>query len=48
VHCDTVSVSKLDIQKMIDEADLDGDGKIDYDEFLVMLREKTRSFFKAA
>jgi Ca2+-binding EF-hand superfamily protein len=33
---------------MIDEADLDGDGKIDYDEFLVMLREKTRSFFKVA
>jgi len=31
---------------MINEADLDGDGKIDYNEFLVLLREKTRTFFK--
>lgn len=31
---------------MIDEADLDGDGKIDYGEFLVLLRERTRTFFK--
>jgi Ca2+-binding EF-hand superfamily protein len=30
VHSDTISLGKLDIQKMIDEADLDGDGKIDY------------------
>lgn len=30
---------------MINEADLDGDGKIDYNEFLVLLREKTRTFF---
>ena len=30
VRADTMNVEKLDIQKMIDEADLDGDGKIDY------------------
>ena len=30
VHSDTISLNKMDIQKMIDEADLDGDGKIDY------------------
>ena len=30
VHQDTMNLNKLDIQKMIDEADLDGDGKIDY------------------
>ena len=45
VHADTVNASKLDIQKMIDEADLDGDGKIDYSEFLVLLRERTRTNF---
>jgi len=38
VHSDTLSVNKIDIQKMIDEADLDGDGNIDYAEFLVLLR----------
>lgn len=31
VHSDTSNLVKLDIQKMIDEVDLDGDGKIDYD-----------------
>lgn len=41
-----MNLNKLDIQKMIDEADLDGDGKIDYGEFLVLLRERTRTFFK--
>jgi len=46
VHSDTNNVNKIDIQKMIDEADLDGDGKIDYSEFLVLLRERTRTFFK--
>lgn len=46
VHSDTMSVGKIDIQKMIDEADLDGDGKIDFGEFLVLLRERTRTFFK--
>jgi calcium-dependent protein kinase len=47
IHSDTVSLnSKVDVQKMIDEADLDGDGKIDYGEFLVLLRERTRTFFK--
>jgi calcium-dependent protein kinase len=46
MHCDTVSLAKVDVQKMIDEADLDGDGKIDYGEFLVLLRERTRTFFK--
>lgn len=30
MHSDTVSLAKVDVQKMIDEADLDGDGKIDY------------------
>lgn len=44
VSADTVN-SNMDIQRMIDEADLDGDGKIDYSEFLVLLREKTRSNF---
>jgi Ca2+-binding EF-hand superfamily protein len=43
-----MNLNKLDIQKMIDEADLDGDGKIDYGEFLVLLRERTRTFFKVA
>jgi Ca2+-binding EF-hand superfamily protein len=38
VHADTINANKLDIQKMIDEADIDGDGKIDYGEFLVLLR----------
>lgn len=46
MHSDTHSFNKMDIQKMIDEADLDGDGKIDYGEFLVLLRERTRTFFK--
>lgn len=45
VHTDTMSYGKIDIQSMIDEADLDGDGKIDYQEFLTLLREKTRTFF---
>ena len=45
VHADTTNVNKIDIQKMIDEADLDGDGKIDYGEFLVLLRERTRTNF---
>ncbi len=45
VHADTMSYGKIDIQHMIDEADLDGDGKIDYQEFLILLREKTRTFF---
>lgn len=40
-----MSYGKIDIQNMIDEADLDGDGKIDYNEFLLLLREKTRTFF---
>jgi Ca2+-binding EF-hand superfamily protein len=40
-----MSYGKIDIQTMIDEADLDGDGKIDYQEFLSLLREKTRTFF---
>jgi calcium-dependent protein kinase len=46
VHSDTKSLNSNDIQQMIDEADLDGDGKIDYGEFLVLLREKTKGFFK--
>lgn len=46
MHSDTVTLAKVDVQKMIDEADLDGDGKIDYGEFLVLLRERTRTFFK--
>lgn len=46
VHSDTINMNKIDVQKMIDEADLDGDGKIDYNEFLVLLRERTRTFFK--
>lgn len=45
VHADTLNVNKLDIQRMIDEADIDGDGKIDYSEFLVLLRERTRTNF---
>lgn len=45
VHADTLTYGKIDIQTMIDEADLDGDGKIDYQEFLTLLREKTRTFF---
>lgn len=48
VHSDTISLAKIDIQSMIDEADLDGDGKIDYSEFLVLLRERTRTFFKVS
>ncbi len=40
-----MSYGKIDIQSMIDEADLDGDGKIDYQEFLTLLREKTRTIF---
>jgi calcium-dependent protein kinase len=44
VHSDT-NVNKIDVQRMIDEADLDGDGKIDYSEFLVLLRERTRTNF---
>jgi calcium-dependent protein kinase len=43
---DTLSIGKVDVQEMINEADLNGDGKIDYNEFLVLLREKTRTFFK--
>ena len=46
MHSDTVTLAKVDVQKMIDEADLDGDGKIDFGEFLVLLRERTRTFFK--
>lgn len=46
VRLDTVSLGSVDVQGMIDEADLDGDGKIDYQEFLVLLRERTRTFFK--
>ena len=46
VHSDTTSFQKVDVQRMIDEADIDGDGKIDYQEFLVLLRERTRTFFK--
>lgn len=46
VHSDTLSYGKIDIQKMIDEVDLDGDGKIDYGEFMTLLREKTRNLFK--
>lgn len=46
VHSDSLNINKMDIQKMIDEADLDGDGNIDYSEFLVLLRERTRTFFK--
>lgn len=38
MHSETSNLNKMDIQKMIDEADLDGDGKIDYGEFLVLLR----------
>lgn len=45
VHADTLSYGKIDIQKMIDDVDLDGDGKIDYNEFLVLLRERTRTIF---
>jgi Ca2+-binding EF-hand superfamily protein len=30
VHEDTMNINKLDIQKMIEEADLDGDVKIEY------------------
>jgi Ca2+-binding EF-hand superfamily protein len=30
IHSDTLSFGTLDLQKLIDEADLDGDGKIDY------------------
>jgi Ca2+-binding EF-hand superfamily protein len=33
-----MSFGKIDVQKMIDEADQDGDGKIDYGEFLILLR----------
>lgn len=46
VHSDTKSLNSNDIQQMIDEADLDGDGKIDYGEFLVLLRERTNCIFK--
>ena len=45
MRADTANIEKMDIQKMIDEADLDGDGKIDYSEFLVLLRERTRTNF---
>lgn len=45
IHTDTLKYGKIDIQSMIDEVDLDGDGKIDYNEFLVLLREKTRTVF---
>ena len=38
LRLDTVSIGKVDVQEMINEADLDGDGKIDYNEFLVLLR----------
>lgn len=44
VHTDTMSFGKIDIQAMINDADLDGDGQLDYNEFLVLLREKTRTF----
>lgn len=30
VRLDTVSVGNIDIQGMIDQVDIDGDGKIDY------------------
>lgn len=40
-----MSYGKIDIQHMIDEADMNGDGMIDYQEFLALLREKTRTFF---
>jgi|LakMenEpi03Aug12_release.lakeMendotaPanAssembly.Ray.scaffolds.fasta_scaffold3291907_2 calcium-dependent protein kinase len=46
VHSDTTSLQKVDVQRMIDEVDIDGDGKIDYQEFLVLLRERTRTFFR--
>lgn len=45
MRLDTISIGKVNVQEMIDEVDLDGDGKIDYNEFLVLLREKTRTFF---
>lgn len=38
VRTDSISYGKIDLQSMIDEADLDGDGKIDYQEFLTLLR----------
>jgi Ca2+-binding EF-hand superfamily protein len=38
VRLDTVSIGTVDVQEMINEADLDGDGQIDYNEFLVLLR----------
>lgn len=38
LRLDTVSLKNVNIQEMIDEVDLDGDGKIDYHEFLVLLR----------
>ena len=46
VRLDTISLGSVNVQEMINEADLDGDGKIDYNEFLILLREKTRTFFK--
>jgi Ca2+-binding EF-hand superfamily protein len=38
IRLDTLSIGKVDVQEMINEADLNGDGKIDYNEFLVLLR----------
>lgn len=45
VHADTLNLNSKEVQMMIEDADLDGDGHIDYGEFLVLLRERTRTHF---
>ena len=44
MRLDTLSVN-VDVQEMINEVDGDGDGKIDYNDFLILFREKTKTFF---
>ena len=38
--------TKEELQEMINEVDEDGNGTIEFDEFLVMMSKKVRTFFK--
>ena len=38
--------TEAELQDMINEVDEDGNGTIEFDEFLVMMSKKVRTFFK--